>query len=834
MRKVIAWLLVLALTAAISIGATLAYLTDTDEDVNVMTLGKVKIDQLEYERTDDETANQDAQVQEFHDNKPLYPAITDKDFDYTPGDTEVDWTQIGKDGYTTEIWNPEKINNELDKMVFIKNKGDYDAFVRTVFAFEAGNYETLDEFQKMVHMNLNETNWTWQWAQTPVTIGESTYFIATATYNKALTPGALTEISLSQIALDKTATNADVEAFGDTYQILVKTQAIQADGFADPATALNEGFRAIAADNIPWENDAATKGIDLKTALRNYEGNTANSIAKKVSNVVFGLNEDYAGIVDKYDGTLVDIEQDIPVYAYYVPNGSNFDVYFLANDEIFLPKSSKSLFSSMSALKTVSCDNLDTSRTTNMYELFYNCANLTTVDTAAWDVSNVTNMCAMFENCTALTAVNAGNWNTGKVTNMSYMFHNCPSVTTLDVSGWDTAKVTNMYAMFAQCSKVTTLDVSNWDTSNVTNVKTMFKDCFALQSLVGSGQLNLNKATDLYCMFENCSALEYLDVTNWGLENVTAMTNTFFRCSKLTALEGCENWNLSNVTSMPSTFAYDHALADLDVSTWDTSACTDMSFLFKGCRSLTTLAVENWNVSKVKTFASMFSGDGSNAADMNLTHLNLSKWNTGSLQDTNHMFYGCAQLTAMDLSGWDVDQLKDMNHMFADCHALASVNFTGWNTPNLTNMDAVFNHCKSLKSVDLSMFNTSNVTKMCQMFEACSSLEKIIGLEKFNTAKVDDFSEMFTTTKLTELDLSAFNTASAKVIYSMFSDNSLLQTIYVGDGWNMSNATSANNLFYNCVKLVGGNGTAYAGSDLKYACVDTPEEPGYLTYKSAT
>ena len=114
-------------------------------------------------------------------------------------------------------------------MVFVKNKGDYDAYVRSVFAFEAGNYKTLDEFRKMVHLNLNNSDFTWTWVDTPVTIGESTYFIATATYNKVLAPGALTEISLSQIALDKTATNEDVEAFGETYQILVKSQGIQAD-----------------------------------------------------------------------------------------------------------------------------------------------------------------------------------------------------------------------------------------------------------------------------------------------------------------------------------------------------------------------------------------------------------------------------------------------------------------------------------------------------------------------------------------------------------------------------------------------------------------------------
>ena len=267
MKKVIAWLLVLALTAAVSIGATMAYLTDTDEDVNVMTMGKVKIDQLEYERVDDETKDEDATVQEFHDNKPLYPGVYEDGFDFDTEDNYVNWDQIGKDGYTSGIWNPDEINNEVDKMVFVKNKGDYDAYVRSVFAFEAGKYTTLEEFLEKVHLNLNETDWTWEWNENPVTIGESTYFVATATYNKVLAPGALTEISLGQIALDKTATNEDVEAFGDTFQVLVKSQGIQADGFEDPDTALNEGFGEITEDNIPWESDSPIKGIDLRTAL---------------------------------------------------------------------------------------------------------------------------------------------------------------------------------------------------------------------------------------------------------------------------------------------------------------------------------------------------------------------------------------------------------------------------------------------------------------------------------------------------------------------------------------------------------------------------------------
>ena len=47
MKKALTWLLIVALTAAVAVGGTMAYLTDTDEDTNVMTLGNVKIDQLE-------------------------------------------------------------------------------------------------------------------------------------------------------------------------------------------------------------------------------------------------------------------------------------------------------------------------------------------------------------------------------------------------------------------------------------------------------------------------------------------------------------------------------------------------------------------------------------------------------------------------------------------------------------------------------------------------------------------------------------------------------------------------------------------------------------------
>ena len=115
--------MVVAITAALAVGGTMAYLTDNDEDVNVLTVGNVKIDQLEYERVDVESKGDQAEIQEFENFKPLYPAVTENEFDWIadPDDAYVDWNQIGKDS-SDGIWDPDKISNEQDKMVFVKKK----------------------------------------------------------------------------------------------------------------------------------------------------------------------------------------------------------------------------------------------------------------------------------------------------------------------------------------------------------------------------------------------------------------------------------------------------------------------------------------------------------------------------------------------------------------------------------------------------------------------------------------------------------------------------------------------------------------------------------------
>ena len=50
MKRIVLVISAIVLTLAVAIGGTVAYLQDTDSDVNVMTMGNVYIEQHEYER----------------------------------------------------------------------------------------------------------------------------------------------------------------------------------------------------------------------------------------------------------------------------------------------------------------------------------------------------------------------------------------------------------------------------------------------------------------------------------------------------------------------------------------------------------------------------------------------------------------------------------------------------------------------------------------------------------------------------------------------------------------------------------------------------------------
>ena len=122
-------------------------------------------------------------------------------------------------------------------------------------------------------------------------------------------------------------------------------------------------------------------------------------------------------------------------------------------------------------------------------------------------------------------------------------------------------EVTNIDEMFNNCSNLTSIDLSNFDTSNV---------------------------TDMYAMFSGCTNLTSLDLSNFDTSNIRIMIGMFLNCACLTTLD-LSSFNVHNVTHMSYMFTMCKSLTSLDLSNFDTSNVEDMDSMFENCRSLTTI-----------------------------------------------------------------------------------------------------------------------------------------------------------------------------------------------------------------------------------------------------
>ena len=139
-----------------------------------------------------------------------------------------------------------------------------------------------------------------------------------------------------------------------------------------------------------------------------------------------------------------------------------------------------------------------------------------------------------------------------------------------------------------------------------------------------------------------------------------------------------------------------------------------------------------------------------------------------NLTKTNFMFCECLNLTNIDLSKFNTEYIVNTSCMFYDCESLKYINLSNINTSKVSFMSSMFSGCKSLAHIDLSHFQTQNVTDMDFMFFGCKSLVNL-NLSKFNTINVKDMANMFSNCEnLIQIDLSNFKIRKDTEIKNMF------------------------------------------------------------------
>ena len=553
----------------------------------------------------------------------------------------------------------------------------------------------------------------------------------------------------------------------------------------------------------------------------------------------------------------------------------------------------RSMFSRCSGLVILNLGHFDTSKVTNMYNMFYDCSNLQIIYVGGgWSTAAVTNSEEMFWHCynlmggqyttydenhvdKAYAHIDGGPSDPGYFVDMGHEAYACytPSNTTLTFyydnsrssrsgttydlntgsndAGWDTdgtrtdvtrvvfdpsfagARPTTTFGWFYMMNNLESITgLSYLNTSEVTNMGHMFNSCYKLTSFDLSG-FNTSKVTAMNCMFYDCRNLQTIYVgTGWSTAAVTNSDNMFYKCSSLVGGQGT-TYSSSHVDA-----AYAHIdggssnpgylTAKTEAYAWYTPSNTTLTFCYdnkRGSRTGTTYDLNTGNE------IPLWFTDG---ICENVTQVAFNaSFADARPTTTHHWFWPMRNLESITgLKFLNTSEVTDMSYMFSNCESLTSLDLSTFNTSKVTSMAVMFWGCTNLTSLDLSSFNTSNVTSMQSMFGHSNNLT-ILDLSGFDTHNVTVMYEMFSDCwQLKTLDLRGFNTSKVTSMRAMFYGCTDLETIYARNDWNTAAVGNSVDMFFNCVRLVGGQGTTYNNShtDKTYARIDGgPSNPGYFT-----
>lgn len=249
------------LVAALVVGGTLAYFTDTDKADNTFTVGNVDIKLIEQQRSAD-----GSKLVDFEKGKTLYPIV-------------------GSAQGAKDKWGMPVAKNYVDKIINVQNTGKSDAYVRVYVAVPTALLSSEGATDNILHGNFGNRfdytgngsyntpgdkatwnpdylNWDYSAPEIKTKIGDVEYTVTTYTYKEALAPNAKpgTPCEVGYY-LDSRVDYADGHYtfngneigydLSKGVTIPVFAIGVQADGFTSANDAFNAAF---GANYNPWAN----------------------------------------------------------------------------------------------------------------------------------------------------------------------------------------------------------------------------------------------------------------------------------------------------------------------------------------------------------------------------------------------------------------------------------------------------------------------------------------------------------------------------------------------------------------------------------------------------
>ena len=317
------------------------------------------------------------------------------------------------------------------------------------------------------------------------------------------------------------------------------------------------------------------------------------------------------------------------------------------------------MFVDCQKLTSLNVSKFNTTEVTDMSDMFEDCYALTSLDLTNFDTGKVKDMLFMFYGCSALTTIYASDkFVTDKVTdNGSKMFYGCKNL-----KGYDDSKIDYNYANCSPTGYFTSeCEYAVFD--NATGTLT-----FRYKGVKPEGAYGLNEGRNLPDWNNlGTNVKKVVFDASFASARPTNCYGWFKDFTNLTTIEGFEYLNTENVTNMTGVFNGCSALTSLDLTNFNTAKVTDMKLLFANCSALESLDLSMFNTENVTSMPSMFNGA------TNLKTLNVSNFNTEKVNNMGHMFANCPNLTSLDLSSFNTKGVEYVDNIFKNCSNLTTI-----------------------------------------------------------------------------------------------------------------------------------------------------------------
>ena len=428
----------------------------------------------------------------------------------------------------------------------------------------------------------------------------------------------------------------------------------------------------------------------------------------------------------------------------------------------------KRLFYKNGKLKGVGIEYIDTSKVTDMEEMFYSARSFNQ-DVGGWDVSSVKNMYGMFQYSKAFNSDISG-WDVSSVTDMGRMFEETSPLDP-DISGWDTSNVEDMSYLFS--GTVFNQDISGWDTSKVKYMNNMFRSTTAFNQDIS--KWDTSSVTDMTSMFRQAAAFDQ-NIGGWDTSSVTRM-GEMFRVTKFNQDIG--DWDVSNVTNMYAMFreasVFNQDLRDWCVSQFPsepldfsllTGSWTEPKPIWGTCPPPKPWKGHDGGIFHIKspnqelkldTWRGLFQAYAPDGTDLGeISSINAGdevifvtswramgifdvyssggsatvEWDFGKYTDLSgvremsYMFDGCTKFNGELGGNWDTSNMIEMEGVFFDCHAF-NQDISGWDVGKVEHAGAMFRNC-TVFNQDISGWDWGKSMSIGSMFDGCTAFDQDI------------------------------------------------------------------------------------------------------------